>query len=65
MDRIWARAEPRAFGRNLFGMGMKTREMGRESQPLGGALARNMHAEFPRLSPIGCSELMTLKTGMV
>jgi hypothetical protein len=37
----------------------------RMSQPLGGALVRNMHAEFPRLSPIGCSELSILKTGMV
>jgi hypothetical protein len=37
----------------------------RMSEPLGGALARNMHAEIPRLSPIGCSELIILKTGMV
>jgi hypothetical protein len=37
----------------------------RMSEPLGGALVRNIHAEFPRLSPIGCSELMILKTGMV
>jgi hypothetical protein len=37
----------------------------RMSEPLGGALVRNIHAEFPRLSRIGCSELMILKTGMV
>jgi hypothetical protein len=37
----------------------------RMSEPLGGALVGNLHAEIPRLSPIGCSELMILKTGMV
>jgi hypothetical protein len=44
------------MGRNPFGIGMKTCEMGQESQPLGGALVRNMYAEFPRLSPIGFSK---------
>jgi hypothetical protein len=37
----------------------------RISEPLGGALVGNMHAEFPRLTPIGCSELILLKPGMV
>jgi hypothetical protein len=33
MEQIGARAEPRALGRNPIGIGMKTCEMGQESQP--------------------------------
>ena len=45
--------QPRAPRQNPFGIGMKTRAMGQESQPLEGALVGNMPAEFPRLSLIG------------